>query len=129
MARGLEAHKLRVRQCHALGKNLSRRAKSKCELCQQSRPLQVVELLPLPEQPTEEWALLLCQECQPFSKEKIQVDDPHRLQFLHESIWSEITPIQVLSIRLTRHLEKNKVTWVQGMLDSLYIDPEIESKL
>ena len=129
MARGLARHQLRKQQCAALGKELSRRAKSSCELCQQRRSLQVVELVPLGEEPEIDWALLLCEECQPLVRETIRIENPERLQFLHETIWSEILPIQVASIRIVKQLETLQTPWIQGVLDSVYIDPDVEKKI
>ena len=129
MARGRELHQLRITQRQALGKPLSRRARSKCELCQESSPLEATELLPTPNEPISEWALLLCKQCQPLLTIPPSIDNASRLQFLHETIWSEIEPIQITSIRLVKQLEKMGTPWVQGMLDSLYIDPDTERKL
>ena len=129
MARGRELHQLRQKQCNLLGKVLTKRAKSKCELCLQRASLKVVELYPLGEEPTQDWALILCANCQPLVNEDLRIDDTSRLQFLHESIWSDILPVQISSIRLVKHLIQEQIPWAQGMLDSLYIPPEVESKL
>jgi protein PhnA len=129
MARGLDRHKLRQQQCLGMGKELSRRAKSKCELCATKSSLKVIELLPLTEEPELNWAILVCSECQPLLREKLSITDTTQLQFLHETIWSEIIPVQVTSIRLVKHLTKMQVPWVQGLLDSVYIDPTIEPKI
>ena len=129
MARGLEAHRQRRQQRLALGKMLSRRSSSSCELCQKRTSLTVVELFPLRDEPTDQWALLLCSSCQPYVAEQIQVEDPNTLQFLHELIWSEVVPVQVAAIRLARHLDKSGVPWAQGLLETVYLSPEVEELL
>ena len=129
MARGLDAHRQRIQQRQALGKTLSRRSRSSCELCQKRTALQVIELFPHPKKPTAQWALLLCDSCQPYVSEKISVDDPNTLQFLHELVWSEILPVQVTAARLAQHLEKAGISWAQGLLDGVYFPPEVEERL
>ena len=129
MAKGQAKHKLRQQQCSGLGKELSRRAKSRCELCSTRTALSVIELLPLPAEPNADWALLICNECKPLLAEKIVAAEPNRLQFVHETIWSEHIPVQVASVRVVRHLEAMQIPWVQGLLDTVYIDPSIEAKI
>ena len=66
----------------ALGRELSRRAKSRCELCSVSTSLSVVEVSPLPEEPSVEKSLfLLCRlsqaldSCSTKSKKKSHVQE------------------------------------------------------
>ena len=128
MSKGHARHTARQAEVLGLGKDLSRRARSKCELCQETGPLRPIELTPLPPEPTVEWAALLCERCQQaIETKKINPKDDY--QFLRESIWSEIEPIQILAIRLMRRLAEAGETWAQSSLDDLYIDPSIESRL
>ena len=129
MAKGYDKHLLRQQQTANLGKYLSRRAKSKCELCGVHTKLKVIELTPLPKEPDPDSALLLCKVCQSYAGEKEKNLKPSAMQFLRDSIWSEVEPVQILAIRLTRKLSKHGESWAQSILDDLYIDPAIEKRL
>ena len=63
MAKGHDRHVARQTEVSGLGKDLSRRARSKCELCNQSGSLRPIELTPLPDEPNIDWAALLCPQC------------------------------------------------------------------
>ena len=63
MARGKELHAARLAAVSALGKTLTRRARSKCELCSTDAPLKVIEVEPLDEDPHDDAAILACERC------------------------------------------------------------------
>ena len=46
-----------------LGKNLTRRAGSLCELCNGADDLRVIEIAPVSESPSEDAAILACAAC------------------------------------------------------------------
>ena len=125
MAKGHERHKARQAEVAGLGKELSRRARSKCELCQTSGSLTPTEITPLPTEPNIEWAALLCPKCIQCINSK-QIDGQEDHQFLRESVWSETTPVQILAVRLVRQLANRGELWAQSVLDDLYLDPDIE---
>ena len=129
MAKGYDKHILRQQQVAGLGKQLARRAKSKCELCGAQAKLKVMELTPLPEEPDPDSALLLCQSCQSYAHDKRPKLQPTAMQFLRDSVWSEVEPAQILAIRLTRKLSSNGESWAQSILEDLYVDPSIEQRL
>ena len=54
---------LRKQMILGLGRELSRRSKSRCELCTKSSSLQVFEVPPLPEEPSLEKSLFVCHIC------------------------------------------------------------------
>ena len=129
MAKGYDKHILRKNQVAGLGKELSRRAKSKCELCGIQAKLKVIELHPLPDEPSPDSAVLLCQSCQQLVDDKNKIKNPAKMQFLRDSVWSDVEPAQILAIRLTRKLSKMGESWAQSILDDLYIDPSVEHRL
>jgi protein PhnA len=108
----------------ALGRPLSRRAKSRCELCEDKSSLQVCEIDGNPdEEPTEDWALLLCPRCEALLEGS---DQPiGTLRFLETACWSALRPVQITAVRLLRSLADEDV-WVQDTLDGLYLEEEIE---
>lgn len=129
MARGRERHQARQAAVAGLGRQLSRRARSGCELCGTSTSLSVIEIEPVdPEEPLPERAAMLCARCAGL----VGGDRPREvapLRFLEESVWAEVLPVQLAAVRLTRSLAADGVDWAITTLDGLYLDPEVESLL
>ncbi|MCB9741182.1 MAG: phnA protein [Alphaproteobacteria bacterium] len=124
MARGRDQYDAHQAALNALGRPLSRRARSACELCGASGSLSVVELEGGPEEPDEDWALLLCERCRELPGAKRL--DAADLRFLETTVWSEIRPTQILAVRLVRRMAEDEVMWARECVESLYLDPEIE---
>jgi protein PhnA len=125
MARGRDKHQARKAAVAALGRELSRRARSKCELCGESRPLHVVEVAgnPDPEaDPEVDWALLLCDRC----IELRDRGDGADARFLAEACWAELRPTQLTTVRILQRIAP-KVPWAAETLEGLYLDPEVEA--
>lgn len=122
MARRKDQHDARKAAVAALGKGLSRRARSRCELCGEGGTLRVVEVSGGPDTPDEDWALLLCDRC----READPRDDPATLRFLETAMWSELAPVQVMAVRRLRGLD---VGWAREALDGLWLEPEIAERV
>ena len=123
MASRKDQHEAKKAALAALGKPLSRRARSACELCgADGGRLDVVAVDGNPEdEPDADWALMLCLRCQDLARQ-----DPASLRFLETTMWSELQPAQILAVRTLRSL---KATWAAEALEGLYLDPEIEALL
>ncbi|WP_422449756.1 MULTISPECIES: phnA protein [unclassified Endozoicomonas] len=125
MAKGLLKHQERQSALSMLGKDLARRAKSKCELCEASGvPLSIHEVEPVPGEPDHDHCLMLCETC------KTQLEQPKRLEPNHwrcltKSIWSQIPAVQVVSLRLLRKLSERQ-DWAIEALEHAYLEPDIE---
>ena len=119
MANRREQHQAHKQAVAALGKGLSRRARSKCELCGDTGRLDVVEVPGGDEEPSEEWALLLCTRCQDLAGQP-----PDTLRFLETAMWSELTPAQILAVRTLRGLD---APWAEAALEGLYLDDATEA--
>ena len=125
MAKGLLKHQERQSALNLLGKDLARRARSKCEICEASSvPLTIYEVAPVPSEPEYDSCLMLCETC------KTQLENPKRLEPNHwrcltKSIWSEVPAVQVVSLRQLRRLSE-KQDWAQEALEYVYPEPEIE---
>ena len=125
MPKGLIKHRERQDAINFLGKNLARRAKSKCELCMISgAPLTIHEVPPVQNEPKLEHCLMLCTTC------KTQLDNPKLLDHNHwrcliKSIWSQIPAVQVVSLRLLRLLV-NQHAWAAETLEHTYLDASVE---
>ena len=126
MAKGYDEYQERQAAVNMLGKELARRSRSHCELCDaRGVPLSVFEVPPAPTDPAAEAALFLCQEC------RSQLDNPRqfdatRWRFLTERVWSELPAAQVLAVRLLRRLSDDE-GWAAAALEDLYLDEDVEA--
>ena len=136
MARGKDKHTARQQALQGLGRELARRAKSRCELCSAQEALFPTELPPEPEEPTLDSALLLCSSCRPLLNTPPQLpvalsthDREGHFLFLQEAVWSETAPAQIAAVRLLRELISLGEAWAMELNESLYLMPEIEERL
>ena len=124
MAKGLEKYQERERQLSLFGKDLTRRARSCCELCGTNGvKLSIYELAPVPKEPEFERCLFLCESCTgPLDNPKQLISDYWR--FLSEAIWSETAVVQVLAARILDYIGRSE-TWAGDILEEAYLDEEI----
>ena len=126
MAKGYELHQARMQALQGLGKDLTRRAKSKCELTGTSGvALRAYEVPPVGDDPVLERTLLVSGECHAM------LDHPSRLagrswQCLVEAVWSETPVVQVVAWRMLNELAKRE-DWARLALDDVFLDPEVEA--
>ncbi len=125
MAKGYELHQARMMALQGMGKDLARRAKSRCELTGVGGvPLRAYEVPPVPEDPDIERTLLISEECHEM------LDHPARLagwhwQCLAEAVWSEMPAVQVVAWRMLNELAKRE-DWAREVLEELFLDPDVE---
>ena len=129
MATGHDKYYGRRSSADMLGRQLSRRARNRCELCRTSTSLFVFEVEPVFIEPDPESAVMICERCKRAVENARKRVDPEELRFLMEAVWHEIPPIQIASVRLCRRLSTDGVIWAAELLDGLYLDPEIEALL
>lgn len=122
MARGREQHEARVAAVNALGRELNRRARSRCELCGESTSLRVHEVPPAPEEPSVERAVLVCEACALLVAGELPRGERDRLRFLAETVWAELPAVQVVSVRTARRLAEEGVPWARDAVDGLWLD-------
>ncbi len=124
MSRGHDKHQERLDAINRLGRNLARRARSCCELCEASASLSPLEVPPLPEEPELERTVLLCERCHDGAKRgRIEADD---WRFLETAMWNETAAAQVIAVRLLQKLADDEVHWARAALDGLYLEPEVQ---
>lgn len=121
MARGREAHEARLEALNSFGKELAKRCKSRCELCDASTSLEIYEVPPVDE-PDPEKSVMICATC------REQIEDPERMEPRHwlglnDSAWSQVPAVQVMAWRLLHRLENEG--WAQDLLEQLYLEPEV----
>lgn len=126
MGRGYETNQTRVQALQGLGKDLARRAKSKCELTGASGvPLRAYEVPPVAGNPDLDRTLLVSEVC-------IEVlEHPKRLkgrewQCLAEIVWSEMPAVQVVAWRMLTQLAKNE-DWASQVVEEVFLDEEVEA--
>ena len=125
MGKGYEQHQARVNALQALGKDLARRAKSKCELTGAAGvPLRPYEIPPVADEPDLGRTLLLSEACHEV------LEHPQKLagrgwQILAEVVWSESAAVQVVAWRMLNHLAKNE-DWAREVIEEVFLDPEVE---
>lgn len=125
MAKGYELHQARMMALQGLGKDLARRAKSKCEITGAAGvPLLAYEVPPVGAEPELERTLLVSHECHEM------LEHPQRLagrgwQGLAEAVWSEMPAVQVVAWRMLSELAKRE-DWAREVLEEVFLDPEVE---
>lgn len=130
MASRKEQHQARVAAIAGLGKWLTRRAKSSCELCAADQPdLRPIEILPVEEAPSLDAAILACARCRALIEGGKLPREPAELRFLEGSAWAELEPVKLTALRLLRKLATADVSWARETLDSVWVDEDLEAKL
>ena len=123
-----EQHVAKVAAFQALGKDLARRARSRCELCDQARSLQVLPVPP-PDEAGLDAAILACGDCRDWVGGG-RIADPAALRFLETAAWSETVPVQVAAVRLLRRLVADGAApWAGDVLDQLWLPDEITERI
>ncbi len=126
MAKGYDTDRQRKERVSSFGKDLARRAKSKCELSGEAGvSLVIYELEPVVSEPDFDQCIFISEA----SREQIQ--NPKRLvpdqwRILGEQIWSELLPVQIMAVRMLAHIAKTE-HWAQEILDNAYLDDTIIS--
>ncbi len=127
MAKGKEEHAERLAALSAFGKDLARRAKSKCELCEKAgESLEIHEVPPAPRLPDFDRCLLLCRDCREQASDLRRFRAGEHWRPLAAQAWSEQPMVQVLAVRLLRRQAATQA-WAREALDGLFLDEEVEA--
>ncbi len=129
MAKGLEKHQQRFSAVTQFGKDLARRCRSHCELCDASGvSLRIYEVEPVPTEPDFDHCIMICDQCESQLGPKAKLDATHWRHCLGKTMWSEVPPVKVTAVQLLRKLSANQ-EWAQDLIDELYLEPEVEDWL
>ncbi|MDA8975019.1 hypothetical protein N9F50_00370 [Akkermansiaceae bacterium] len=126
MGKGYDENQVRLQTLSSFGKDLARRAKSSCELSQESGvPLKIYEVPPVKGDPDFERCLFLSEKTiASLDKPKTLVPDEWRQ--LGELIWSELPLVQLMAVRILTYLADEKgANWCREIIDEAYLDEEI----
>jgi protein PhnA len=127
MATGFQGKFHRQNLLSRFAKELVRRSRSRCELCDKHGvKLDVHELPPLEEEPSVAGCVFICDECCK------QVADPRKMipshwRCLNNALYSEVPAVQVLSVRMLRRLAAIDEHWAKELLEHAYLDPALET--
>lgn len=125
MARGLNESKDRKNKVSLFGKSLVRRSKATCELCGESdRKLNIKELGKEEAEPDYDRCIHICDSCVDLI-ERVNKATENDLRILNHGIWSETPIVKAASIDIINKV-KGKYSWIDDMLDMIYIDEELE---
>ncbi len=109
-----------------LAKDLVRRSRSHCELCEKNGTrLDAFEVPPLEEEPYVDGCVFICDEC------RKQIEAPKKMisahwRCLNNALYSEVPAVQVLSFRLLRRLAARNEHWAEELIEHAYLEPDIE---
>lgn len=128
MTKGYDKYHTRLNELSRLGKDLTRRAKSCCELCDASGvKLSIYEVPPVPIEPELDQCLLLCQTCYDQLNQPKSIQPDH-WRCLSKAMWSTLPTAQVIAIRML-HFLADKTDWAAELLEQAYLDDEITEQV
>ena len=126
MARGYDQNQERRQALSLFGKDLARRAKSRCELTRTSGvSLLTYEIPPVPGEPAFERCLLVSEDVfqQLTHPESLR---PGEWRHLREVIWSEIPAVQAMALRILRRLAASE-PWAREVVEETFLEPGVEA--
>lgn len=128
MAKGYDRDRERKSKVNFFGKELARRSKSKCEMCETTgEKLEVFEVPPVTEEPNIHRCIFICESCKKLLS-NIDSAGENDVRFFNNTIWSEVDMVKAVSIAALRKLEA-KHSWASEILDGAYIDEDMERKV
>ncbi|MEM7013394.1 MAG: phnA protein [Verrucomicrobiota bacterium] len=126
MAKGYDANQERLQALSMLGKDLARRAKSKCEVCEAAGvSLKPYEIPPAPKEPDLEKTILVCERCESALTNPKTKFNGEEWRALANTIWTETPAAQVAIVRLLKRIAETS-DWAREALDEAYLDTEVE---
>lgn len=100
---------------------LQQRANNQCEICSQDKSLSVYNVPPNNVNPTQDNSILCCEKCL-AEIENPNTADINHWRCLNEAMWSEHSPVKIVSYRMLHHLKEEG--WTQDLLDMMYLEED-----
>lgn len=125
MANKKKNYKENLSRVGDFGKDLTRRSKAKCELCNAGKVhLTIFEVPPVPKEPTFDKCIFICDHCLNIINniDNLKEND---LRFLEGACWSETLIVKATAIAMLK-IYQEKYLWIEEFLDDLYIEEEIK---
>ena len=128
MAKGLDRHNERKEEVLRFGKDLARRSKSTCELCETSGvKLNIYEVPPVEETPNFDMCIFICDDCIKKIENLFKVKE-NELRFLGNKVWSEVPLVQAVAVYSLTQVEE-KYLWVEGIVENVYLEEKAKEFL
>ncbi|MBT8494560.1 MAG: hypothetical protein KJO07_16000 [Deltaproteobacteria bacterium] len=113
MAKGYDQHQARLSAIQLCGKDLARRAKRRCELCQGQDDLRPHDT-DVDAEPSLDTLLLMCSRCRELAEGGKA--DPRELRFLETAVWHELEHAAATARRMLANVDAD---WARATLDML----------
>ena len=113
MAKGQAKHQTYVDALNLLGKDLARRAKSKCELSGESGTLQIVDLKGSDTEPALEHVVMVCEEVAGYLDGRAVSGGAVR--YLETTVWSTEPAIRLASVCILERIDEG---WAHEAIDN-----------
>ncbi len=108
-------------QVGVLGKDLTRRSRGRCELCDGRVDVRPYELPPFPTDPDPERTLMTCGRCRTWLEtERIEPIEAH---FLSTAIWADVPPVKLAAARLLLAIDDLSDPWLRDAIEAANVDP------
>ncbi len=101
---------------------LKERSGGVCELCAATQGLDIYDVSHAPT--LDDGEIVICATCKAQLEGEAPLDTDH-WRVLGDSMWSGVGAVQVMAYRMLHRLEAQE--WARGLLETLYVEPEIES--
>ena len=108
-------------QIGVLGKDLTRRSRGRCELCEGREEVRAYELAPFPAEPAMERSLMGCERCRRWLEGEDVV--PREAWFLSSAVWSHEPAVQLAAARLLLRCDDPDSPWMREAIDAVDVDP------
>jgi protein PhnA len=96
------------------------RSNNLCELCSKAGEIKIYEVPPQ-DRTSEENCIAICSDCLNQINKKAELNHTH-WKCLTESMWSEVSGVQVVAWRILNRLRTE--SWAADLLDMLYLDDD-----
>ncbi len=113
MAKGRDKHDAYLDALNGLGKDLARRARSKCELSEESGPLQIFDLEGPKVEPSLDHVVMVCPLV--FDHLEGRQLKSETLHYLQTAVWSEITPVRRAAVRILEQIDE---PWAEEAIEN-----------
>ncbi len=113
MAKGRDKHDAYLNALNLLGKDLARRAKSKCELSEESGTLSLYDLEGSKVEPSLDHVVLIS----PMVRDHLEGRNlkSETLHYLQQAVWSDLAPVRRAAVQI---LEQVDEPWAEEAIEN-----------
>ncbi len=104
----------------SIEQELQSRSGGLCELCRATTDLAAYDVTPTSKAALDK-SVWTCGTCRAQIEDPSSID-PHHWRCLNDSMWSEVTAVQVVAWRMLSHLSKE--AWARDLQDTMYLDED-----